>query len=580
MGRLRRRFRNWMEETHSTGFELRRHFFLRFFDSDLVTTPGQWRVVAGGALALILSLSILYSQAYYHKYRMLNALATEEPYRTAVLADVLFVITLAIFLMGLFTTLQWPSLFPGLRDYLALAALPVRMGQIFVARFTALVSLAALFVVALNLLPSFVLPLAMAGDYYGHAAIRQIPAMFASCVLASWFVFFSLVALQGALLNVLPVRWFPRVSLAVQGALLAILLCGLPLVFSIPDLHPWMNLRPAWAVWAPPVWFLGLDQAIVGSREPFALRLAWLSVGGVAGAFALAVLTYLWSFRRHRARVLESPSIETAAARPWSSRLAERLIGDPRELGVFSFVAKMLGRSRQHRLVLTAFAAIALALIVESFVSLAAAHGFRGFSVQTPGLKQAVIAAPLALSLFVLSGYRYLFRLPVELRANWIFQINERGNRLAYLDGVERFLVCFAVAPVALLTLPLEVRFLGAAAGCISAGLCLVPSLILMELLLTQFDRIPFTSAYLPGQKPLTETVLRYTVAVVLYVTVLSSVIAWCLESVLLAVAFFALLLFVWWRVRAARRELRQTGQIEFEELPEPAVVTLSIDHD
>ena len=148
MTKLRARLQDWMEETHSGGFELRRHFFLRFFDSDFVTTPGQWRVVVGGALALLLSLSILYAQAYYHKYLILNRLHTAEPYETAVVADVLFVITLAIFLMGLFTTLLWPSLFPGLRDYLALAGLPVRMRQVFVARFTALLSLAALFVIA------------------------------------------------------------------------------------------------------------------------------------------------------------------------------------------------------------------------------------------------------------------------------------------------------------------------------------------------------------------------------------------------------------------------------------------------
>jgi len=569
-----------MEETHSRGFELRRHFFLRFFDSEFVTMPGQWRVIVGGALALLLSLSVLYAQAYYHKYLVLNRLPTAGPYERAVLSDVLFLITLAMFLMGLFTTLQWPSLFPGLRDYLALAGLPVRMSQVFVARFTALLSLAALFVAAINLLPSIVVPMDMAGDYYGMAAIRQMPALFVSCSLASWFVFFALVALQGVLLNALPVRWFPRFSLAVQGGLLAILLCGLPLVLSIPDLQPFMRLRPAWAVWAPPLWFLGLDQVMVGNREPFAVRLALLSAGGVAGAAALAVVTYLWSYRRHRVRLLESPTVESTPERAYLAKLADRFIPDPRELAVFAFMAKMLSRSRQHRLVLTAFAAIALALIVESFVSLATGRDFRGFSVQTPGLRQAVISAPLALSLFVLAGFRYLFRLPVELPANWLFRLNEPGNRLAFLDGVQRFLLCCAVVPVALLTLPLEVRFLGPRAGCIAAAVCLLPSLILMEVLLAQFDRIPFTSSYLPGQRPLVETVVRYSIAVALYVSVLSVIIDWCLQSTGAMLALVAAMLLVWWRVRFARRELRQIGQIEFEELPEPAVLTLSIDRD
>src|ERR1700730_6050435 len=110
-----RPMRDWLQETHSAGFELRRHFFLRFFDSDLVSTPGQWQVVAGGVLAILLSLSLIYVQSYYHKYAALNTLPTPEPLQRALLADILFLITLAISLIGLFTTLQWPQLFPGLR---------------------------------------------------------------------------------------------------------------------------------------------------------------------------------------------------------------------------------------------------------------------------------------------------------------------------------------------------------------------------------------------------------------------------------------------------------------------------------
>ena len=139
-----RRLRNWLEETHSAAFELRRHFFLRFFDSDLVSTPGQWQVVAGGVIAVLLSLSLIYIQAYYHKYLLLNALPTPEPLQLALLADVLFLNTLAMTLIALFTTLQWPQLFPGLRDYLALGSLPVRVREIFVAKFSALLAFAGL----------------------------------------------------------------------------------------------------------------------------------------------------------------------------------------------------------------------------------------------------------------------------------------------------------------------------------------------------------------------------------------------------------------------------------------------------
>jgi hypothetical protein len=278
--------------------------------------------------------------------------------------------------------------------------------------------------------------------------------------------------------------------------------------------------------------------------------------------------------------MLEAPVMAAAPRNGWLSAIAGGLIPDPRELAVFAFIAKTLARSRQHRLLLTAFAAIAVAVIFESFASLALSRNFRGFSVQTAALRQAAISAPLALSLFVLAGFRYLFRLPLELRANWVFRLNEPGNRMAFLAAVERFLLCCAVAPVALITLPVEVSFLGVRAGAAAAIFCLLLSLALMELLLVQFDKIPFTSSYLPGRRPVIETVMIYLVSLGLYVFALSGIVNWCLQSFASALALLGILLTLWLTLRKGRLENWAAGQIEFEELPEVAVLRLAIERD
>ncbi len=574
------RLGEWLEETHSTAFELRRHFALRFFDSELVSTPGQWQVVAGGVLAVLLSLSLIFTQAYYHKYAELNRLPTAEQLGLAVLADVLFLVTLAMLLVGMFTTLLWPQMFPSLSDYLALGALPLRMRDIFIAKFTALVGFALLFIVAITLLPSIVLPAVMAGRWAPNAA-RQVPAIFISSSGAALFVFFSAVAAQGVLLNLTPVRYFARLSLAAQAALLTVLLCALPLAISIPRLQHAMNQRPDWIVWVPPAWFLGLDQALIGVSEPMAGRLAWLCLSGVEAAFGAAVLSYLWSYRRHRVRLLESPAM--AAKRPDRiiiAKIADRLIPNPRELAVFAFIAKTLARSRQHRLALTAFAALAIAVVFESLFSLALSRGFRGFSVVTPALRRVAVSAPLALSLFVLAGFRYLFRLPVELRANWVFRLAEPGNSRIFLAAARRFLLCCAVAPVALVTLPAEIALLGPLAGCATTILCLLPSLTLMEAMLLQLERIPFTSSYLPGRRPVIETLVGYVASVAVYVTGLGVLITLSLQNAGLALALFAALLVIWLRVWKGRIENWELGKLEFEELPEPTIQTLSIQRD
>jgi hypothetical protein len=310
--------------------------------------------------------------------------------------------------------------------------------------------------------------------------------------------------------------------------------------------------------------------------------LARLSLAGVTCSAATAVLAYLWSYRRHRIRLLESPAPDAGKRRFRAGAWPDRLSPQPRSLAVFSFIAKSLARSRQHRLILTAFATGALAMISEGFAGLVLKGGFshNSLSLQKPAFQQAVIATPLALSLFTLAGLRYLFRLPVELRANWVFRIHEPGHATELLAGVERFLLYCGVIPLALLALPVECWLLGTARGPAASALCLLASLALMEVLLFTFERIPFTSSYLPGQEPLIVPAMRYAIVAGLYVGGLSALVRATLESAAAAGAFTLLLGALWWRMRRARLGWRQIDRLEFEEVPEPAVQRLSIDRD
>jgi hypothetical protein len=569
------RFQAWIAETHSSAFELRRHFFLQLFESEFVSVPGQGKVVAGGVLAMIFSVGVVFAQAYYHKYLALNELDDGGPFRMALLADALFIVTLTMAAIGLFTTLQWPSLFPSLRDYLALAALPTRMRDMFIAKLTALLAFAVLVIVSISLPLSVLLRVVMEGPYAVNLS-RQVPALFVSSSLAGLFGFFCLVVLQGVLLNLLPVRQFQRVSLAVQGVLLVVFLCGLLLVLRIPSL-PWMDQRPAWAVYVPALWFLGLEQVMAGNPEPLAVKLAWASLAGLVGSAAAALLAYWWSYRWQRVRVLESPAAESNGRVYLPSSVSGYLLPNVRSLAVFGFIAKSLARSRQHRLILTGFAAAAVALIAEGFATLALG---RGINLRAPVFREAVVAVPLTLSLCTLVGLRYLFRLPVELRANWIFRIHEPGHAMDFLAGVERFMFYCGVMPVAIPTLPVEIRLLGPRTGVIASVLCLLISLTLMELLLLTFEKVPFTSSYLPGRKPLVETVLRYTAIGTLYIGVLGSLVQGALLVPALSAMLAVVLSSAWWMARRVRLKIQRVERLEFEETQEKAVQQLLIERD
>jgi len=573
------KIREWLEETHSSSFELRRHFLRRFFDSELISDPDQAKVVAGGILAIILSISVMEAQAYFHKYLYLDGLPDPRQFQLSVLSDFLFLITFTMVVVALLTVLQWPSLFPGLRDYLALAGLPLKMRDIFVAKFVALLTFATIAIIAVSEPPSMVFSFVMRGRWATHL---PIPGILVGAVLGGFFVFFSLVTVQGILLNILPVRQFDRVSLAFQGLLLALLLCALPLTLSISDLMPYMDQRPAWLIYAPPMWFLGVAELMMDNSEPVVRELSRIAIGSVATSALTAILSYLWSYRRHRVRVIESPGgLESSAvSREWTENLGDRVVPDLRSRAVFGFIAKSLARSRQHRLILTAFGAIALAVICEGFFSLIVESRAWRFGHDNPAFREAVIAAPLALSLFLLAGLRYLFRLPVELRANWIFRMHEPGNGNALLSGAESFLLCWGVMPVAILTLPAEIAVLGVGSGLLSELMCLLASLALMELLLFQIERIPFTSSYFPGKDPPVVTLLKYFLASSFYVGILSALIRVSLPRPAGTILLLVSLASAWLGARAARLRSRQIVRLEFEERADAAVQLLRIERD
>src|SRR5580700_9039759 len=136
-------------ETHGVKFELVRHFVARMLDGEWSSTPGQWRNVAIGAFAMLVPAGLLIlregstNAIDSSKYRRLAELADKAPLHAAMTADTLSLITVVLAVTGLLGLIQWQSLFPGRRDYLSLAGLPIRSRQIFLARFAAVMLFSA-----------------------------------------------------------------------------------------------------------------------------------------------------------------------------------------------------------------------------------------------------------------------------------------------------------------------------------------------------------------------------------------------------------------------------------------------------
>ncbi len=195
-----------LEETHGIQFELMRHFLARMFDGEWSSAPGQWRSVAIGALALLLPAGvILLDTDYAHKYDALAAMPLPGPFRAGRLADELGILTLVFAVTGLLALFEWQSLFPSARDYMALAGYPIRSSQIFIARFGAVALFSSAFILAMNLLPSVIVPLVFHGRWQlDPSYVDNLAAHAVAAGLACYFIFLAILALQGVLLNILP----------------------------------------------------------------------------------------------------------------------------------------------------------------------------------------------------------------------------------------------------------------------------------------------------------------------------------------------------------------------------------------
>jgi hypothetical protein len=270
----------------------------------------------------------------------------------------------------------------------------------------------------------------------------------------SAFALFALVSLQGLLLNALRPRAFGRVTGYCQGILVAALLGLLILSFSIQPHVTSIVMRPNWANWLPPVWFLGLHQTLSGDPDPFTRLLADRAVFGLLVAIGVSGITYLLSYHRHQTLLMEGMS-ERARESRWSRKAVGWLVRKPRQQAIVGFMLETVARSRHHRMVLMGYGGVGIALLLTGVP-------FIGRTVETTKVLLAnfVYYHMLAL-LLLLIGARHVFSLPTELKANWIFQITEADARREWLSSMDRFVIFWGALLLLVVPGPSEIWLLG-----------------------------------------------------------------------------------------------------------------------
>jgi hypothetical protein len=189
--------------------------------------------------------------------------------------------------------------------------------------------------------------------------------------------------------------------------------------------------------------------------------------------------------------------------------LSHRFLAVPLERAIILFTARTIARSRQHRLLLTAYGGIGLAvalvyvkdLLRGSYTSaLWDLVGQQPAKVQWDEPSVPLLAASLGLLVFAVTGVRAIFSLPLELPANWIFRITAVHSPFAYFTAVRRSLYALAAVPVWVASAVFFLAIWPIGSALQHIAVLLLVGVLLVENSLHQFQKIPFACSYLPGK--------------------------------------------------------------------------------
>ena len=397
------------------------------------------------------------------------------------------------------------------------------------------------------------------------STIRLFLTYWIVMLAAGVFAFCCVLGLQGIAAQVLPRRLFLRLSSLLQ-------LASFGIVMSVFFLQPLIPAFPALIAanghgllaWSPSYWFLGLFQQLSGSPAlaPLAHR-AWISLGVAIGGAALA---YALCYSRTLRKIVEEPDIVSGArGGVWLPRF-----GGTVHTAIVQFSVRTLLRSRLHRLILAFYIGMEFAYLVFLFKKAA-------------GQNQALLllVASVVMMAFCAIGTRVVFSLPLDLRANWIFRVTGVRRVAECLIAGRQALLLLAAAPVWAISAALCFRLSPGRVAANQLAVLTLFALVLAELCLYRFDKIPFTCSYLPGKSQLHLAVL--SVAFLMYVINFNGddELAVLREPAGLAGLLLALgLVWACVRWRNATHAGSAEAEVRFEEVEAPAVQGLGLTRD
>jgi hypothetical protein len=170
---------------------------------------------------------------------------------------------------------------------------------------------------------------------------------------------------------------------------------------------------------------------------------------------------------------------------------------------------------------------------------------------------------------------RYAFRIPVDLRANWLFRLTAPDAISERRRAVRLIYIGFSLLPALAATAPFLLMVMTPWRGLYGLLFAALIAALIIQHELENSDTIPLTCSYLPGKRNILHTGIIYWFVVFVITTVLTALEAVGGANPVRASLAILFLAFLAWR--SLPTVTVDTPQLRFDDVPEPAVATLGL---
>jgi CubicO group peptidase (beta-lactamase class C family) len=402
--------------------------------------------------------------------------------------------------------------------------------------------------------------------------LRQYGSYWFTMLAAGIFVYDGVLGAQGLAAQLLPRQLFLRFSGYMQLAAICLIVGVYFLQPGFGGLDDMTTGSMARLIqWLPSYWFLALYEQLNGSMHPVLAPMASRAWIGLACVVFGTGTVFALSYWRTLKKIVEEPDLAPGPPRlGWLPNF-----GDRRQTAMGQFAVRTLARSRQHRLIVGFYLGVGLA--VTSLLLKG-----NGKSLDNPWREKSMLlwAASVIMMVLATVGTRVAFALPMDLRANWVFRVIGVRGGVRSLVACRRALLLLAVLPVWVLT---AVACLWMQAGWANMGHLAVLALLglmVADLCLLAFRKVPFTCSWLPGKSRIHMAFLG-ALGVLVGGANAARLERIALRDVSGAAILLGSMAVAWLTIRLIASKLgRGEEELRFEEEAEPAVMTLGLHRD